>query len=79
MARRYSDDPLLTRRSRLDAIESLEAIEASLGKASGWLDDAGQVRAAAFVLCAQRDILAACHLLAPPDERELTRVIEQRQ
>jgi hypothetical protein len=77
--RRYSDDnPRLTNRERLAAVDALEAIEEQLGQCAGWLDDANEVRAAAMIMDAQRSLLAACHLLQPPTPRELTTVIEQR-
>jgi hypothetical protein len=61
------------------AIAYLERTEAELGDAAGWLDDRDLVRASAMLMSAQRSILAACYLIAPPSPAELTDVIEQRQ
>jgi hypothetical protein len=73
-----AERPRATPRQLHAAIASLERIEAQLGHAASWLDDVDQVRAAAMLMDAQRSLLAACYLLAPPTPLELTKVIEQR-
>lgn len=69
---------ILDSRSAMAAVANLEYIEQQLGVAAAWLDDLDQVRAAAMIMSAQRDLLAACHLIRPPTPQELVTVIEQR-
>jgi hypothetical protein len=67
----------LTRQQALAVTERLEWLESELGQAARYLDDMDEPRAAAFLLCACRDLLAAAHLVTPATEQDMTRLIEQ--
>jgi hypothetical protein len=53
---------VLDRRSALTAVDGLEAMAEQLDQAARWLDGVEEVRAASYLLSAQRSILAACYV-----------------
>jgi hypothetical protein len=63
----------LTRLNRRTAALRLDALAAEIGEAAGWLDRLGDEhladRAAQFLECSSRDLLAAAWLLHRGDDR----------